>query len=137
MISTLHLSSTALIRRMLYRHGFPFIMSTVLAIVTTAWPLSREALFHKGTSIWTVAILATVSTAISMLCGGPFRTFYVAIAVTPPFLIFFGWFLRLRFAIPNYPFSKAVAGYFLYFVAAPILLVWIITTLLNRKERHA
>jgi hypothetical protein len=30
-----------------------------------------------------------------------------------------------------------VDEYFLYFVAAPILLVWIVASLLNRKERHA
>ena len=31
----------------------PFITSIVLAVVTTAWPLSGDAHFHKGTSIWT------------------------------------------------------------------------------------
>jgi hypothetical protein len=136
MISTLHLSSAALLHRLRYRHGFPFITSVVLAVVTTAWPLIRETFFHKGTSIWTFAILATISTAFAMLCGGRFRTFFIAIAVTPPFLFALGWLLRLRSAFPDFP-SKAVGEYFLYFVAAPILVVWIVATLLNRKERHA
>ena len=128
----LHLSSTALIRRLRYRHGFPFIASAVFAIVTSGWTF-----VFGSTSIWTFALFALISAAFALMCGGPFRTFYIAIAVTPPFLIVFGWFLRLRFAIPDYPYSKAVAEYFLYFVAAPILLVWIVATLLDRKERHA
>jgi len=131
MTSTLHLSSTALIRRLRYRHGFPFIMSAVLAVVTAGW-----SYVFGGTSIWTCALLALISTAFALLCGGRFRTFYIAIAVTPPFIFIFGWLLRRRFAMPDFP-SKVVGEYFLYFVAAPILLVWIIATLLNRKERHA
>ena len=107
-------------------------MSAILAVVTSGWTY-----VFGSTSIWAYALFALISAAFALICGGPFCTFYIAIAVTPPFLILFGWFLRLRFAIPDYPYSKAVAEYFLYFVAAPILLVWIVATLLNRKERHA
>src|SRR2546427_10781920 len=97
MTRTTPMVSRALILRLGYRHGLPFITSAVLAVVITAWPLIRDALFHKGTSIWTFAILATISTAFTILCGGRYRTFFIAIAVTPPFLFFF-WFLRLRSA---------------------------------------
>ncbi len=131
-ISMLHLSSAALMRRLRYRHGFPFIASAALAVVTSGWTY-----VFGSTSIWTYALLALISAAFALLCGGRFRTFYIAIAVTPPFLILFGWFLRLRFPNPDYPYSKAVSEYFLYFVAAPILLVWIVATLLNRQERHS
>jgi hypothetical protein len=132
MTSTLHLSSTALIRRLCYRHGFPFITSAVLALVTSGW-----SYVFGGTSIWTIALLALISTAFALLFGGPFRTFYITIAVMPPFLFIFGWLLRRRFAMPDFLYSKVVDEYFLYFVAAPILLVWIVASLLNRKERHA
>jgi hypothetical protein len=128
--------SRALILRLRYRYGFPFITSAVLAVVTTAWPLVRDAFFHKGTSIWTFAILATISTAFAMLCGGRFRTFFIAIAVTPPFLFHLPYFLRVQIAMPDYPI-KGFVEYFLYFVAAPILLVWIVATLFNRKEQSA
>jgi hypothetical protein len=124
---------TALLRRMRDRHGFPFITSVVLAVVITAWDHVREAYFHAGTSIWTYAILAIISTAFALLCGGRFRTFFVAIAVTPPFLFFFGWSLRLRSDMLDY-LIKPMGEYFLYFVAAPILLVWIVATLFLRKE---
>ncbi len=112
---------------------FPFIASTALAVVTTVWFWSRV---FRATSIWTFALLALISTAFALLCGGRFRTFFIAIAVTPPFLFIFGWFLRRRSAMLDFP-SKAVSEYFLYFVAAPILVVWIVATLLNHKERHA
>ena len=128
--------SRALILRLSYRHGFPFITSVVLAVVTTAWPRVRDTFFHEGTSIWTFAILATISTAFALLCGGRFRTFFIAIAVTPPFLIALPWFLRMQFAMPDLPI-KGFVEYFLYFVAAPILLVWIVATLFNRKEQSA
>ena len=128
--------SRALILRLSYRHGFPFITSAVLAVVITAWPLIREALFHKGTSIWTFAILATISTAFAILCGGRYRVFFITIAVMPPFLFIFGWYNHTRSAMLYFPF-KALIEYFLYFVAAPILVVWMVATLLNRKERHA
>lgn len=128
--------SRALILRLSYRHGFPFITSTVLAVVTTAWPLIREAFFHKGTSIWTFAILATISTAFAMLCGGRYRAFFITIAVTPPFLFVFAWYNHTRSALLYFP-VKAFVEYFLYFVAAPVLLVWIVPTLLNRNKRSA
>ena len=131
MTSTLHLSSTALIRRLCYRHGFPFIASAVLAVVISGWPH-----VFRSTSIWTFALFALISTAFALICGGPFRTFYIAIAVTPPFLFIFGWLLRRSYAMMNFP-TKAVSEYFLYFVAVPIFLVWIVSTLLNHKERHA
>ena len=109
--------------------------SVVLAVVTTAWPRVRDA-HHEGTSIWTFAILATISTAFALLCGGRFRTFFIAIAVTPPFLIALPWFLRMQLATPDLPI-KGFVEYFLYFVAAPILLVWIVATLFNHKEQIA
>jgi hypothetical protein len=84
--------SRALVLRLSYRHGFPFITVAVLAVVITVWPLFCEAFFHEGTSIWTFAILATISTAFAIVCGGPFRTFFIAIAVTPPFLFVFSWY---------------------------------------------
>jgi hypothetical protein len=127
--------SRALIPRLSYRHGWPFITSVVLAVVIAAWPLVRDVHFHKGTSIWTFAVLATVSTAFALLCGGRFRPFFITIAVTPPFLFFF-WFLNLRSTMFFFPI-KAVVEYFLYFVAAPIFLVWIVATLFNNNEQHA
>jgi len=126
-----HFASAALVRRIRYRHGFPFIMSVVLAVVTTAWAQPTRA-----RSIWSFALLALIATAFALLCGGRFRTFYVAVAVMLPFLFLLQWFLQVRSWIPDSP-TKPVAEYFLYFVAAPILLVWIVATLLNRMERHA
>lgn len=128
--------SRALILRLCYRHGFPFIASVVLAVVTTAWPRVREARFHEGTSIWTIAILVAISTAFALLCGGRFRTFFIAIAVTLPFLFVLPWFLRSVIRHPDYPI-KGFVEYFLYFVAAPIILVWIVGTLFNRKKQRA
>jgi hypothetical protein len=125
--------STALVRRISYRHGIPFLASTAIAVVTTVWFWSRV---FRATSIWTFALLALISTAFALLCGGRFRTFFIAIAVTPPFLFIFGWLLRRRSTMLDFP-SKAVSEYFLYFVAAPILVVWIVAMLVNRKERHA
>ena len=126
--------SGPLILRLCYRHGFPFITSVVLAVVTTAWPRVREARFHEGTSIWTFAILATISTAFALLCGGRFRAFFIAIAVAPPFLFVLPYFLRSVIYHPDYPI-KGFVEYFLYFVAAPIILVWIVATLVNHKEQ--
>ena len=122
--------ATALVRRIRYRYGFPFITSVVLAVVTAALPR-----FGGPTSIWTFALLALIATSFTLLCGGRFRTFYIVIAVTPPFLSSLEWLLRLRSVMLDFP-SKAVGEYFLYFVAAPILLVWMVATLLSRKERH-
>jgi hypothetical protein len=42
----------------------------------------------------------------------------------------------MRSVMPDFP-SKAVGEYFLYFVAGPILLVWVISAVLSRHERHA
>ena len=131
MIRAPHISTTALINRIRYRHGFPFITSAILAIVTIAWFQPSRA-----TSIWTFALLALISTAFALLFGGRFRTFFIAVAVTPPFVFVLGWFFRMRSALHYFP-GKAVAEYFLYFVAAPMLLVWIIATLFNRNERNA
>jgi hypothetical protein len=125
--------SRALILRLSYRHGFPFITSALLAVVIAALPLIREALFHKGTSIWTFAILATLSTAFTMMCSGRYRTFFITMAVMPSFLFILGY---TRSAMLYFPF-KAYIEYFLYFVAVPILLVWIVPTLLNRKKKEA
>jgi hypothetical protein len=128
--SALHRVSTALVGRIRYRHGLPFIISVVLAVVTTG-------LFQPSmaVSIWTFALVALISTAFALFCGGRFRTFFVAIAVALPFLYILGWFLRMRSVL--YLPGQAVGEYFLYFVAAPILLVWLVATLLNRRERHA
>jgi hypothetical protein len=126
-----HRSFTALIRRIRYRHGFPFIMSVGLAVLTTAWFQPARA-----TSIWTFALLALISTAFALLCGGRFRTFYIVVAVTLPFLFILQWFVRVRSWIPDFP-SKPVAEYFLYFVVAPILVVWLVVILLNHRELHA
>jgi hypothetical protein len=128
--------SRALILRLCYRHGLPFLASVVLAVVTTFCPVDRIARFHEETSIWTFAILATISTAFALLCGGRFRTFFIAVAVTPPFLFVLPWFLRSAIRHPDYPI-KGFVEYFLYFVAAPIILVWIVATLFNRKEQSA
>jgi hypothetical protein len=46
------------------------------------------------------------------------------------------WFVRVRSWIPDFP-TKPVAEYFLYLVAAPILVVWLAAMLLNHRERHA
>ena len=124
--------STALIRRLRYRHGFPFVTSVPLAAVVTA-VLPR---FGGPTSIWTFALLAFIATTFAMFCGGRFRTAYVAIAVAPPFLVTLQWFLRMRSWMPDFP-TKPVTEFFFYFVAAPILVVWLAATLLGRKERHA
>jgi len=128
--SGLHRFFTALVGRIRYRRGFPFIMSVGLAVVTTG-------LFQptRAVSIWTFALLALIATAFALLCGGRLRTFFVAIAVVLPFLHVLGWFVRMRSVL--YLPGKAVGEYFLYFVAAPILLVWLVATLLNRRERHA
>jgi hypothetical protein len=131
-----HMFFRVLILRLCYRHGFPFITSVALAVVITAWSRVREAVFHEGTSMWTFAILATISTAFALLCGGRFRTFFTAIAVTPPFLFALPWFLRSVIRHPEYPI-KGFVEYFLYFVVAPILLVWIFATLSNRKKQSA
>ena len=89
----------------------------------------------QATSIWTFALMAFLATVFALLCGGLFRAVYVAIAVTPPFLVALQWFLQMRSWMPDFP-SKPIAEYFLYFVAAPILLVWMVATLLNRNEGH-
>jgi uncharacterized membrane protein YjjP (DUF1212 family) len=123
--------ATALIRRIRYRYGFPFIASVVLAVATIARFQPKQA-----TSIWTFALLALIATAFALLCGGQFRTLYVAIAVTPPFLFVLQWFLQMRSWMPDFP-SKPVAEYFLYFVVTPILLVWTVSTMLSRTERQA
>ncbi len=129
--------STALIQRMRYRHGFPFAMSIVLALMTYALPWVRGNYFHEGTSIWTFAILATLSTAFALLCGGRFRTFFIVIAVLPPFLPILTWYLRMRSDMVYRPTSGVVLQFFLYFVAAPILLVWIVGMLFNHEKKTA
>ena len=129
MTSSPHISSTALIRRIRYRHGVPFITSAALATISTCWPRVLGA-----TSIWTFALLALIATAFTLLYGGRYRTFFIAISVTPPFLFVLVWFLRLRSDMPDFP-SRGVTQYFFYFVAAPILLVWIVARLSSRKER--
>jgi len=114
-----------------YRYGFPFITSVVLAVATIGRFQPKQA-----TSIWTFALMALIATAFALLCSGRFRTLYVAIAVTPPFFFVLQWFLQMRSWMPDFP-SKPIAEYFLYFVATPILLVWVVSTVLSRTERHA
>jgi len=111
-------------------------VSVVLAVVTTAWPFVTAFILHHkgGTSIWTFAMLAAVSTAFAILFGGRYRSFFVTVAVVPPFLYLCS--LRLTYLGWYYPI-KPFLEYFLYFVMAPILLVWMVATLMNRKERHA
>lgn len=130
MTSSPHISSSALIRRIRYRHGVPFTTSVALAAIITGWPGVFGA-----TSIWTIALLALVATAFTLVYGGLYRTFFIAISVTPPFLFVVAWFLRMRSAMPDFP-SRGVTEYFLYFVAAPILLVWVVASLSKRKERN-
>ena len=101
--------SRALIRRLSYRHGFPFITYVVLAVVTAAFV--RYARF-RATSIWTFAILATISTAFALVAGGWFRTFFIAIAVTPPFSFVLPWWLRSAIYHLDYP----IRGFVEYFL---------------------
>ena len=56
-------------------------MSAVLAVMTIAW------LQIKG-GMWGWAVMVLISTACALFCGGRFRTFFAAIAVTPPFLFY-------------------------------------------------
>ena len=126
--------SRALILRLCYRNAIPFTTSALLAAVTAAWPRIRETHFHQGTSIWTMAILVSISTAFALLCGGRFRTFFIATAVAPPFLLVLPGWLQSAIRHPDYPITGFV-DYFLYCVAAPILLVWIVARLSNRKEQ--
>src|SRR5262245_2606493 len=120
-----------IVRRASYRHGLPFITAIAIALVTIGRFQPTRA-----TSIWTFALLAFIATAFALLCGGRFRTGYVAIAVVLPFLVLLQWLLQLRSWMPDFP-TQHVAEFFLYFVAAPILVVWLVATPLNRRERHA
>ena len=90
----------------------------------------------RSTSIWVFALLALIATALTLLGGGRFRTFFIVVAVLPPFLFILVWCLRMRSAMYCLP-GKAVGEYFLYFVAAPILLVWIVAKLSNREKPSA
>ena len=123
----LHRFFEAILHPVSYRYGLPFITSVALAALT----ISR-CQPSLATSIWTFALLALISTAFTLLCGGPFRTFFIAIAVTPPFL----FLLRFFLPSPYFP-SRGLGEYFLYFVAAPILCVWLVSVALNRRQRHA
>ncbi len=52
-----------------------------------------------------------------------------------------GWLLHLRSAVPTFQLSgsvgKVIGLSFVWFVAIPILLGWIVATLLSRNERNA
>jgi hypothetical protein len=126
----------ALVVRLSYRHGFPFTTSVLLAAVTAAWPRVLETRFHEGTSIWTVAILVAIATVFALLCGGRFRTFFIASAVTPPFLLVLPLWLESAMRHPEFPI-RGFVEYFFYFVAAPVVLVRITAKLLDRKEQRA
>src|SRR5262245_62113651 len=102
----LHRFFEAILHPVSYRYGLPFITSVALAALT----ISR-CQPSLATSIWTFALLALISTAFTLLCGGPFRTFFIAIAVTPPFL----FLLRFFLPSPYFP-SRGLGEYFLYFV---------------------
>ncbi len=77
----LHRFFVPVLRPVSYRYGLPFILSVVLALLTAALPR-----FGGPTSIWTFALLALIATSFTLLFGGRFRTFYIVIAVMPPFL---------------------------------------------------
>ena len=130
-LTAIHHFSVALMCRIRYRYGLPFIGSIVLAVATISRFQPKQA-----TSIWTFALMAFLATVFALLCGGRFRTFYVAIAVIPPFLVALQWFLQMRSWMPDFP-SRPIAEYFVYFVAVPILVVWAVSRVLNRPERHA
>jgi len=121
----------ALMGRIRYRHGVPFITSLGLAAVTISY--FRPT---RPTSIWIFALLALIATVFTLFCGGRFRTFFIIIAVMPPFLFIVAWLLHMRSGMYYLPI-KAIGEYFVYFVAVPILLVWIAATLSSRKERRA
>src|SRR5262245_66254572 len=108
-----------IVRRASYRHGLPFITAIAIALVTIG-----RFQPTRPTSIWTFALLAFIATTFALLCGGRFRTTYVAIAVAPPFLVALQWFLRMRSWLPDQPFNPVVA-FFLSFVSISILIVWL------------
>ncbi|MEW5978649.1 MAG: hypothetical protein AB1898_22860 [Acidobacteriota bacterium] len=126
----LHLLARILVDRVAYRKGIPFVTSLLLAVVTAVRPR-----MEGPTSIWIFVLLALIATLFSLLCGGRFRIFYVTVAVVTPFLCHLEWMLRTRFLMLGFPI-RAVAEYFLYFVAAPILLVWKLGALLDRKGKR-
>lgn len=126
--------SRILLPRLRHHYGFPFITSIALALVTAAWPRVRQSCFHEGTSIWTIAILVTISTIFAVLCGGRFRTFFITVAVVPPALYVLPDFLLSAIRHPEYP-VKGFVEYLVYFVAAPIILVWIVATPLHRNKQ--
>jgi hypothetical protein len=70
----------------------------------------------------------------ALLGGGRFRTFFIATAVTPPFLLVLPGWIQSAVRHPEYPIAGFVE-YFLYCVAAPILLVWVVAKLINGKEQ--
>ena len=114
----------SILRPVSYRYGFPFITSVVLATAAIDHFQPKQA-----TSLWSFALMPFIATIFALLCGGQLRTVYVAIAVVPPL-----WFIQMRSWIPNLP-VKPFAEYFLYFVAPPILVVWLVAMLLNRSQR--
>ncbi len=79
-------------------------------------------------------MLVSVSTVFALLCGGRFRTFYIAAAVTPPFLLVLPGWLQSAIRHPEYPITGFVE-YFIFCVAVPILLVSIVAKLFNGKEQ--
>jgi hypothetical protein len=127
----LHRLFAPILRAVSYRYGVPFILSVVLAVLTVG-----RVGWRQPTSIWSFALVAFIATTFALLCGGRFRTVYVAIAVVPQFIVVLQWFIQMRSWMPDQPI-KPVAEFFLYFVAAPILVVWLVATLLNRRQRHA
>lgn len=83
--------------------------------------------------MWMMAALVAASTAVAALCGGRFRTFFTALAVTPPFVLVLPMLLRSSIRHPDYPITGFVE-YFLYLVAGPVVLVWIAARLFTRKD---
>jgi hypothetical protein len=125
----MHRFVAAIIRVVSYRYGIPFIISAALAVFGRAG-------WRQPTSIWSFALIPLIATLFALLWGGQFRIVYVAIAVVPSYLFVLQWYLQMRSWIPNLSI-KPFAEFFLYFVASPILIVWLISTLLDRRQRHA
>jgi len=125
----LHRFFASILRPVTYRYGFPFIASVVLAVAAVDRFQPKQA-----TSIWSFAVIPFIATIFALLCGGQFRTLYVSIAVVPSFVVVLQWFIQMRSWIPNLPL-KPFAEYFLYFVAPPILIVWLVAMLLNRRQQ--
>jgi hypothetical protein len=124
--------SASLIRPLRYHYGVPFITSAALAVMTTAW-------LQTNGGMWGWAVMVLISTAFALFCGGRFRTFFAAIAVTPPFFFAIGWLLRLHSAVPVYfplrSVCREAAKSFFWFTAAVIFEIGLGISLGYTRER--